>query len=256
MDVSIVQYNIAFEATEINLKTLEKLIEQQFDGSDLLVLPEMFNTGFTMNVKTCAESMKGLTVNWMLKKSKELKTTIVGSLIIIENNKVYNRLLLVKPSGEILQYNKRHLFALGGEEKHFSAGNRRLVAEVEKMRVCPLVCYDLRFPVWSRNTENFDTILFLANWPASRADAWNILLKARAVENQCYVIAVNRTGIDSNNLNYIGQSQVIDFKGQEIKNLENRENVICKVSINLQDLQDFRKKYPFLDDRDHFTIND
>lgn len=255
MDVSIVQFNIAFEASDINLKTLEKLIDQQFEGSDLLVLPEMFNTGFTMNVKACAESVAGLSVSWMIRKSKELKTTIVGSLIISENNKFYNRLLLVKPTGEVFQYNKRHLFALGGEDKHFSAGNNRLVAEVEKMKVCPLVCYDLRFPVWSRNTDNFDAIIYIANWPSSRAEAWNILLRARAVENQCYVIAVNRTGSDGNNLNYVGQSQVIDFKGQEIKNLENRENVISKVSINLQDLQDFRKKYPFLDDRDQFTIN-
>jgi predicted amidohydrolase len=213
----------------------------------------MFSTGFTMNPKVVFETMVGETVLWMQSLAKAKKTAITGSLVIKENDNFYNRLLFVFPSGAIQFYDKRHLFTLAGEDKVYNSGEKKLIVDYLGFKICPLVCYDLRFPVFARNVENYDVLLYVANWPKSRINAWDILLKARAVENMCYTVGLNRMGFDNNNFEHNGHSQVVDFIGNSILEPQETEGVFI-VELNKKELLDARKKLGFLNDRDTFEL--
>ncbi len=221
---------------------------------DLIILPEMFTTGFTMNPTLNAEAMDGETVIWLTELSKLKNAAITGSVVIVENGKYYNRLLFVFPSGDISYYDKRHLFTLAGEDKVYEAGNQKLIVNYKGWKICPMVCYDLRFPVFSRNVEEYDLLIFVANWPEIRIDAWNSLLKARAIENMSFVIGSNRIGKDDNSHNYNGHSQILDCLGNYILAPTESEFSII-VTLDKSDLQKTRNKFGFLNDRDNFTVN-
>lgn len=252
MKITLIQTVLAWESPAENREHFTQLINT-IDETDLIVLPEMFSTGFTMNPEAAAESMDGETVMWMKQLSAEKNCAITGSMVIEEDGNYYNRLLFVEPEGKIHTYDKRHLFTLAGEEKVYTAGTRRAVINYRGWKICPLVCYDLRFPVFSRNTEDYDLLLYVANWPEVRIAAWDTLLKARAIENMCYVAGVNRVGQDANGHNYPGHSVVIDYLGNETANAGNTEEVIT-VLLDKDLLAASRQKFGFLNDRDSFTL--
>ena len=213
----------------------------------------MFTTGFTMLPQNCAETMQGATISWLKSLAKEKNSAIIGSLIIDENGNYYNRLIFVFPNGEIQHYDKRHLFTLAGEDKIYTSGTKKLIVEYKNFKICPLICYDLRFPVFSRNVEDYDVLIYVANWPKPRINAWDILLKARAVENMSYVIGVNRIGLDNNNHEYVGHSQAIDFLGNPLFEPSENDGIFI-VSINKDALLETRKKLNFLNDKDSFNL--
>lgn len=253
LTISLVQYDITWEDKYANRRKIENLI-QQIESTDMIVLPEMFSTGFSMNVESMAEPMDGQTVVWLKKIAKEKDVVICGSIIIQENNQYFNRLLFVEPDGKINSYDKRHLFTMGNEQKYYTPGEKQLIVEFKGFRILPLVCYDLRFPVWSRNRGNFDLMIYVANWPAPRQKAWKTLLRARAIENQSYLVAVNRTGTDVNGIVYVGGSYTIDAKGKIIQQLSKNEEGIITEKYSLESLQRFRKHFPVLDDADQFSL--
>ncbi len=196
--VTLVQSHLDWEAPQSNLDRFTALMEPLAGKTDLIILPEMFTTGFAMQPAPLAESSDGPTLEWMKKMARQLKAVVTGSIIAEEAGKYYNRLYWVEPGGRILHYDKRHLFGMAGEGDHYASGQERLIIDYEGWRICPLICYDLRFPVWSRNTEEIDLLIYVANWPETRANDWCTLTTARAIENQCYVAAVNRIGEDGN----------------------------------------------------------
>jgi predicted amidohydrolase len=220
---------------------------------DLFVLPEMFASGFSMHPKNVAETMVGETVSWMKSLALKKNCAICGSLVIEENNSYYNRFIFVHPNQEIDFYNKRHLFSLVGEEKVYTKGTSKVIINYKGWKICPQICYDLRFPTFSRNQENYDLLLYVANWPKDRIQAWNILLKARAIENLCYTIGVNRIGTDHNNHQYSGHSQVIDELGNIILAAEDNFGVYI-INLNKEKMLETRKKLNFLNDKDAFEI--
>ena len=222
MKIALIQSSLFWENPIANRNYFEEKINGISEKVDLIVLPEMFTTGFTMNPSTVAETMDGETILWLQSLAKSRNVAITGSLVIKENHNFYNRLVFVFPSGEIQFYDKRHLFTLAGEDKVYSSGKKKLIVEYLGWKICLLICYDLRFPVFSRNIEDYDLLIYVANWPKTRINAWDILLKARAVENMCYTIGVNRIGLDDNNLEYVGHSQTVDFLGNSV--LEPQEN--------------------------------
>ena len=221
--------------------------------TDLIILPEMFASGFTMNPSAVAEKMDGDTVTWMQQMAMAKKCAITGSLVIEEDGNYYNRLLFVLPNGEIKSYNKRHLFSYAGEHEFYTAGTEKLIVNYKGWKICPLVCYDLRFPVFARNAEYYDLLLYVANWPQVRTLAWDTLLRARAIENLSYTIGVNRIGLDGNNHAYAGHSQVIDALGNYIIEPFDNDTVIT-VELDKQALHDTRSKFAFLNDRDNFSL--
>jgi predicted amidohydrolase len=209
-----------------------------------------------MDVRKLAEGIGDKTFNWMRNMASEYNISLIGSFICSDTNKHINRLIWMNPTGEFHTYDKRHLFRMGEEHKYFYPGNSRLVVNYRNWRICPLICYDLRFPVWSRNKEDYDLLIYVANWPAVRSQAWNILARARAIENQCYVVAVNRTGKDGKGIKYSGESLVIDPKGYAIKKgLKNKPGII-NCAIGLDELKEIRQKFPVFEDADDFTIID
>src|SRR5258705_7798596 len=224
------------------------------EETDIIVLPEMFSTGFTMNAAV-AENMNGETVAWLKQQAQRKKCVITGSLLIQESGKYFNRLFWMKADGNFLTYDKRHLFRLSGEEKIFTAGNKKLIIELSGWKICPMVCYDLRFPVWSRRTprEDYDVLIYAANWPQKRIAAWNLLLPARAVENQSYVVGVNRWGKDGNGAEHPGHSAGVDFTGKKISRGESGE-FIETAALSYSELQQFRNHYPFHLDADKFRL--
>ncbi len=253
MKIAIIQSSLFWENPGANRNHFEEKINAITEKVDLIVLPEMFSTGFTMNPSVVAETMQGDTNLWMQSLAKAKNSAITGSLIIKENDNFYNRLVFVFPSGEIQYYDKRHLFSLAGEDKVFTPGKKKLIVEYLGWKICPLICYDLRFPVFARNVEEYDILLYVANWPKPRVNAWDILLKARAIENMCYAIGVNRVGIDSNHLECNGHSQVLDFMGNSILQQQEAESVFL-VELNKQKLIEARKSFGFLNDRDSFEL--
>jgi omega-amidase len=253
MQVLLVQYNIIWESPSQNISKISDLLGNYMPNNAFIVLPEMFSTGFTMKPQTMAEKMDGDTVHWMKAIAKQYNSVIAGSLIIEENIQFYNRFVCVFPNGNITFYNKRHLFRMGGENNVYCQGNERLIVSFDGFRILPLICYDLRFPVWSRNQNDYDVIVYSANWPASRQNVWNSLLKARAIENQAYVIGVNRIGTDGTGIEYIGESQVVDFKGFELVNAASKEEIIS-ISLNIEELNTFKKSFPTWMDGDGFSI--
>ena len=253
MKIALIQTSLIWENPIENRSHLAQKITGFMEDVDLIVLPEMFSTGFTMNPKAVAETMNGETVLWLQHLAKAKNAAITGSLVIEENGKFYNRLVFVFPTGEIKTYDKKHLFSLAGENEFYAAGKEKLVLEYKGYKICPLICYDLRFPVFSRNVENYDVLLYVANWPKPRVNAWDILLKARSVENMCYTIGVNRIGKDHNHNEYVGHTQVIDFLGEYV--LEPQEaDAVFIVELNKAKLLQTRSKLAFLDDRDKFIL--
>lgn len=253
MKIALVQTTLAWENPMENRSRLAQKINGFMEDVDLIVLPEMFSSGFTMNPKAVAETMEGETVLWLQHLAKAKNAAITGSLVIEENGNYYNRLIFVFPDGEMKTYDKRHLFTLPGEHQFYTAGKEKLIVEYKGFKICPLVCYDLRFPVFSRNTEDYDLLVYLANWPKVRTNAWDILLKARAVENMCYTIGVNRIGTDANNHDYIGHSQAVDFLGDYVLEPKETEGVFI-IELDKEKLLETRKKLAFLQDRDKFEI--
>ncbi|QXP71937.1 nitrilase family protein [Polaribacter sp. R2A056_3_33] len=249
-----VQADLIWENPERNLAFFEEKIIRLSKNTDLVVLPEMFTTGFTMKPENVAEKMDGKSVSWMLKMAKEKNLAICGSLVISEKGNFYNRLVFVLPSGKIEIYDKKHSFTLAGEDKVYTSGSEKLIVNYKGWKICPLICYDLRFPVWARNTENYDLLIFMANWPTIRIKAWKTLLKARAIENMSYVIGVNRTGKDANNYQYTGNSLLIDYLGEESSNLKKNEVGIIKATLFKDKQTRSREKLGFLIDMDAFKI--
>ncbi len=253
LSVTIIQSNIIWEDKNINLRFFEKKINK-ISKTDLIILPEMFTTGFTMNVKFLAENMDGVTVNWMLKMASQKNCLIIGSIIIEENYKYFNRLIVAFPDGAVQYYDKKHLFTLAKEHQTYTAGNKQLLIEYLGWKIFPLICYDLRFPVWARNTVEYDLLIYIASWPKPRIFAWDILLKARAIENMAYTIGVNRVGVDANEYEYPGHSVVLDAYGTEILATIGNQEQIGSVIIDKNKLDETRKKLQFLNDKDNFKI--
>ncbi|MEY3051542.1 MAG: hypothetical protein RLY31_1327 [Bacteroidota bacterium] len=251
--VTTIQTDLVWENPGANLAVFDKLIAPLAGSTDLVVLPEMFTTGFTMQAGKLAEPMDGPTVRWMRRTAAALDAAVMGSFIATEDDKYFNRLTVSFPDGSLQTYDKRHRFALAGEHQVFAPGQNRLVFSWKGWKICPLICYDLRFPVWSRNTDFFDLLLYVANWPAPRRHHWQQLLLARAIENQCYVIGVNRCGTDANLLAYTGDTCLVDGAGQ-IRYLVADRPAVDTHSLDLETLRSYRRQFPFLADRDFFTI--
>lgn len=256
LNISLVQFSPVWEDVAANLTKLEGIFKQIPPQIDLIVLPEMFSTGFSMSVEKYAEPMHGKTVTWMREMAIKLKKSITGSLIIEDDGRYFNRLLFVHPDGTHQGYDKRHLFRFGGEDKSFSAGRQRLIVNYHGWRICPLICYDLRFPVWSANRNDYDLLLYIANWPERRQLAWDILPLARAIENQSYVAALNRIGTDDNSTFYKGCSKIVNFKGEVMAASEQVQEEIVNASLDFDHLHKYRLKYDFVKDADKFGIFD
>ena len=251
---SLIQMDIQWHDITANLQHAEKMISAINPGNSLLALPEMFTTGFTMHPANFAESMNSYTVSSMKKWSDKYNADIAGTIIIEENGLYFNRMIWTSPGNKASTYDKRHLFRIAHENEVYTSGNRNTIIECCGWKIMPFICYDLRFPVWIRNINlNYDILLFSANWPASRQSHWEILLRARAIENQCYVIGVNRTGKDGNGLIYKGGSVVFDFRGEIIARAGEKEEILhCELEYDL--LQNYRNQYPFWKDADTFEI--
>jgi predicted amidohydrolase len=253
MKIALIQSSLFWENPTANRNYFEEKINAIAEKVDLIVLPEMFTTGFTMNPSAVAETMQGETISWLQSLAKTKNSAITGSLVIKENNNFYNRLVFVFPSGEIQFYDKRHLFTLAGEDKVYTSGNQKLIVDYLGWKICPLICYDLRFPVFARNIEDYDVLIYVANWPKPRINAWDILLQARSVENICYTIGVNRVGLDANNFEYVGHSQGVDFLGTYILEPQEAEGVFI-VELNKEKLLETRNQLGFLNDSDSFEL--
>ena len=244
---------LSWENPGENRALLQNKINAILQKVDLIVLPEMFTSGFTMNPKSVAETMQGATISWLKEVAKKRNCALTGSLVIEENGNYFNRLVFVFPNGDIQQYDKRHLFTLAGENQVYKAGIEKLIVEFKGFKICPLICYDLRFPVFSRNVKDYDVLIYVANWPKPRINAWDILLKARAVENMSYVLGVNRIGLDANNHQYIGHSQAIDFLGNYMLEPQETDEVFI-IELNKEKMLETRGKLAFLNDIDEFQI--
>lgn len=253
MKIALIQSDLYWENPSENKKQFELKINQIEAGVNLIVLPEMFSTGFTMNAAAVAEEMQGETIQWMQSVAKKRKCALTGSVIIAEGGKFYNRMVFVFPSGELKWYDKRHLFSLAGENEFYTAGSEKVIIDYLGWKICLQICYDLRFPVFVRNVENYDLLLYVANWPKVRTNAWDALLKARAIENLSFVVGVNRIGQDINNYEHIGHSQVIDFLGNYVLEPQETEAVFV-VELDKQKMLETRKKLDFLSDKDTFEI--
>ncbi|GAB4291848.1 MAG: amidohydrolase [Marinilabiliales bacterium] len=255
LKVTLIQTDIVWENKDENFSNYESLFNNIKQPVDLVVLPEMFTTGFTMSAKDFAEKMDGKTIKWLKKQADKLNSHVIGSIIIEENKNYYNRLLHIKPnSDDIEYYDKRHLFRMGNEHRNYSQGKSKLIFDINGWKICPLICYDLRFPVWSRNKGDYDVLIYVANWPESRREVWNTLLLARALENQCYVIGVNRIGNDGNMISYSGDSVVINAKGKIISETKPYSLSVETVELSLDELTEFRQKFPVFLDQDDFEI--
>lgn len=253
LKLSLIQTDLVWENPKANQEKFSLLISK-LEETDLIILPETFNTGFSMDSKKLAEKMDGSTITWMRNEAQKVNSVICGSLIIEENSKYYNRFIWMKPDGTIQHYDKRHLFRMGEEHKSFTNGTDKLIINYKGWKICPMICYDLRFPVWSRNQEQYDLLIYVANWPEVRINAWEKLLYARAIENQCYVAAANRIGVDGVGVNCTGNSMLIDPKGDVIYKAKDQMEAINTSSISLSELHDFRKKFPVAMDADKFNV--
>lgn len=250
-----IQADLFWENPTKNSAAFEEKINRLPENTDLVVLPEMFTTGFTMNPKNIAEEIDGNTVSWMQKVAVKKQLAITGSIVIHKDNKYYNQLVFVHPSGKIETYSKRHSFTLVGEDKVYTSGSEKLIVTHKGWKIRPLICYDLRFPVWARNAENYDLLLFVANWPVKRIKAWDTLLKGRSIENMSYTIGVNRTGTDANQYQYSGNSLIVDYLGEELSSLPKNNVGIVSATICKKRQNALREKLGFLNDMDSFSID-
>ncbi len=251
--VSLVQFEIAWEDPLANCALLEEKLQYLINQTDVVVLPEMFSTGFSMNDQG-AEIGHGPVIKWLKLMANRLNVLVVGSIKCKENNQFFNRFLAITPDGEKFSYDKKHLFRMGGEDQFYTAGNERRIISYKNWNIAAFICYDLRFPVWSRNVDlAYDLAIYVANWPAVRSHAWNTLLRARAIENVSYVVGVNRIGQDGNEIQYQGDSALISYLGNDLLNLS-KEDSIQTYSISKSDLLEFRAKFPTDLDADHFEL--
>lgn len=263
LTITVIQTNLHWEQKEMNLQMLEKKINSLKEKTEIIVLPEMFSTAFSMKPEVLAETMEGETIDWIKKMAGSKKAIVTGSVIIEEGGHYYNRLIWMLPNGRSGIYDKRHRFAYAGEHQHYTAGAKRLIASVKGWKINLQVCYDLRFPVWSRqklsalpgpeNKPEYDVLIYVANWPERRSNAWKILLQARAIENQCYVVGVNRVGKDGNDIDHSGDSMVIDPMGEILYHKKEEEDIYT-LTLDKELLDKVREKYPFWLDADRFTI--
>jgi predicted amidohydrolase len=253
LQITLLQSNLFWEDVDANRSHFKELISE-IKETDIILLPEMFNTSFCPKAIHLAETMDGKTVNWMKEISKQKNCAIAGTLMVKENGKVYNRLVWVLKNGETHTYDKYHLFSWLKEEKYIAKGEGRLIVEIEGWKICPLICYDLRFPVFTRNNVDYDILIYLANWTVNRIDAWDTLLKARAIENQCYTIGVNRVGEDGNGVSFNGHTKVFDAFGKELFSATENKEEVLQIEISLDDLKLKRRQMNFLQDRDDFKL--
>ncbi|MGC6431783.1 MAG: amidohydrolase [Jejuia sp.] len=252
--VALVQTNLVWENPKQNRNNLTHKINAITEKVDLVILPEMFTSGFTMQPENVAETMQGKTVLWMKELASKMQAAVTGSIVISENGNYYNRLIFADPNGEIFKYDKRHTFTLAGEDKVYNPGKHKEIIEYKGWKICPMICYDLRFPVWARNSELYDVLLYVANWPIPRIDAWNTLLKARAIENMSYCIGVNRVGTDGVNIQYNGSSAVYDVLGKKLSDIELHKEDIAILTLSKSHIKNYRRKLKFLMDKDNFKI--
>jgi len=255
LTMSLIQYDIFWEDKIANMAFLEETFAQ-LPPTDLIVLPEMFTTGFTMRPKLFAEPHNLTTFKWLKQIANQQKASVVGSYIVNENNRYYNRLLYVEPDGNFAYYDKKHLFTMGEENKYYQAGNKHLIVNWRGWRIAFFICYDIRFPVWCRNNpENpYDVAIFVANFPASRQHVWTTLLQARAIENTCYTVGVNRIGTDGREIEHNGYSMIVNYKGEILEQLPNISGTLTRTLLP-DELNEFRIKFPVLNDADTFTIH-
>jgi len=254
LNVALIQYDILWKDPKRNRIHLENIFKEVPTGIDIVVLPEMFPTGFSVDVSSNAESMEGHSFSWMREQSYRLNSVIAGSLMVRENGSFYNRFLFVFPAGNYEFYDKRHLFSMGKEDEMFLCGKERKIFKIKNFRILPQVCYDLRFPVFSRNNDDYDVMINCANWPVNRINVWKTLLKARAIENQAYVLGVNRIGTDGNNICYSGDSMIVDSKGKLMVSAAPGEEKVVVSKLSKLSLDRFRSKFTVLRDRDNFFI--
>ncbi len=252
--VALIQSSLVWHQPEQNRINFAETILSIHEEVDLILLPEMFTTGFTMQPEEVAESMDGNSIQWMIEIAKRKQAAIGGSLVIQDGGKFYNRFVFALPNGLIETYDKRHTFTLAGEDKIYSGGSEKYIIDYLGWKFCPMVCYDLRFPVWSRNTEDYDVLFYVANWPKPRIEAWDALLKARAIENMSYCIGVNRVGLDHNQHEYSGHSAAYDGLGNLLTDFEDGKEGVRLVSLDKDHLITIREKLKFLQDRDHFNL--
>ncbi len=263
LTLTLTQTQLHWEDKEANLAMLEQKIKAIQEKTEVVILPEMFSTGFSMKPEKFAETMDGTAIEWMKRITAQKRIILTGSLIIKDGDNFYNRLIWMLPNGEYGYYDKRHLFAYGEEDKHYSAGNKRLIAAVKGWKINLQVCYDLRFPVWARQFPaapevngrelEYDLLIYVANWPERRNHAWKTLLQARAIENQCFVIGVNRVGNDGNNIYHCGDSMVINALGEILYHKVHDEDVFT-ITLQKNSLEEIRNKFPFWKDADTFMI--
>jgi omega-amidase len=259
LTITIIQSALVWENIDANLELFTQKINSITTKTEVIVLPEMFSTGFSMQPEKFAETVDGKAVTWMRQIAIKNRVIITGSLMIEEDGKYYNRLIWMLPNGQFGYYNKRHLFGYANEDSHYTAGNKRLIAQVKGFKINLQICYDLRFPVWARqqanddNTAEYDILLYVANWPERRSTAWKILLTARAIENQCYVIGVNRVGNDGNDIYHSGNSMVINALGETLYHKAHDEDVFT-ITLDKEPLEKIRTSIPFLKDADGFKI--
>ena len=263
LSLTLIQTNLVWETPNANIANFDRLISS-CNETDLIILPEMYTTGFTMQPSTNAEKLEGKGLQWMKEKAIEKKCCIAGSICVEENNKYYNRLYWVDATKNYLVYNKRHLYRMGTEDQYYTAGTEKIIPTIKGWKMLPLICYDLRFPVWSRNrwqtkstipVADYDVLIYVANWPEVRSYPWKQLLIARAIENQCYVVGVNRIGVDGNGFNHTGDSVVIDPLGEIISKTKANEESVETVILDYEFLSSFRKKFPVGLGTDKFTIS-
>lgn len=254
LKIGVLQYDVIWHGIEENLKKAELLIEKLPGSTDIILLPEMFATGFTMQPEKLSQQSYESVRHWMFTISSKYGTAVAGTHPVCIEGNYYNRLLFCSTIEKLdTYYNKRHLFSMGEEDIHYKAGRDRKVIDLRGWKLMPLICYDLRFPVWSRNDLSYDLLFYSSNWPASRDDVWEALLKARAIENQAYVIGINRVGIDGYKIPYMGNSMIISPKGVVLDSLEDKEDFLY-AALDKEKLVKFREKFPVLKDRDQFEI--
>jgi omega-amidase len=255
LNITIVQSDIVWENKTENLKMFSEKLSSLSVTTDLIILPEMFNTGFTMQSEVFSEEKDGPTLEWMRSIALQKNCVLTGSYIVKEANQYFNRLVWMKPDGEYHYYNKRHLFRMAEEHLRFAQGRERVIFKIKGWRICPLICYDLRFPVWSRNRNDFDLLIYIASWPAKRNHAWKTLLAARAIENLCYVAGVNRVGTDGHEVEYSGDSVLIDPKGFPLVAIKPMEEEIVNLNLSYDNLNSFRESFPAYLDADEYQVN-
>ncbi len=252
--ISLIQPDTIWEERDRNLVKLDELIIPLYNKTDIVILPEMFTTGFSMDPARLAEEPAMETFRWMRETARKGNFGICGTYIVSEKNKYYNRFIFISPENEVWQYDKRHLFTMAGENKPFTRGRKRITFRFRGVRIMPMICYDIRFPVWNRNMNDTDLIIYSANWPETRKKVWDILLRARAIENQCYVAGVNRTGTDGNNVSYSGESAIVHPYGEIMTSAGTAADCSVTGEISIPFLSEFRKKFPVLNDADNFLL--